>query len=233
MQGPCMSELVSIIIPVFNGEKYIAETIQSVLTQSYPNIEIIAVDDGSTDNTKHIICDQFEMVNYHYQNNQGQGAALNHGLSLAKGEFITFLDADDLIMPDKTKTQVNYLKSMPEIDMVYGIVEQFVCPSLTVRQQIAHAGTALNSATLAGATLSRKNCFERVGRLDPQWIIGGYMDWYLRAKEVGLQEYYLPELALRRRIHDNNQSITARDSRGQYLQILKASLERKKAATIA
>lgn len=106
--------LVSIIIPVYNAASFIAETINSALQQTWPNKEIIIIDDGSSDNSLAIIR-QFESVNVkiHTQINQGASAARNHGLQLAKGTYIQFLDADDLLSANKIEAQIEALADYP------------------------------------------------------------------------------------------------------------------------
>jgi glycosyltransferase involved in cell wall biosynthesis len=94
-----------VIIPVFNGEKYLAEAIESILAQCYSPIEIIIVDDGSTDNTP-AIAKQYESIRYLSQTHGGISAALNNGITISKGNFYAFLDADDLWMPDKLTLQI-------------------------------------------------------------------------------------------------------------------------------
>ncbi len=113
--------LVSIIIPTYNHRNYIAEAIDSALAQTYPRCEIIIVDDGSTDGTGDYLAEQFgAKITYGYQPNRGRGAARNLGLRLAKGEYIQFLDADDLIMPEKIASHVAFLEANPEYAAVYG-----------------------------------------------------------------------------------------------------------------
>ncbi len=104
--------LVSIIIPAYNSEKYLAETILSALSQTWPNKEVILVDDGSTDGSL-AVAKKFESVKVFYQNNRGASAARNKGLKESKGEFIQFLDGDDLLSPDKIATQVGILQQNP------------------------------------------------------------------------------------------------------------------------
>jgi glycosyltransferase involved in cell wall biosynthesis len=112
--------LVSIIIPTFNRGRFIAEAINSVLSQTYPNIELIVVDDGSTDETPAIIASiKDSRLHYVRQENRGRSNARNHALSLAKGKFITFLDSDDMYLPGKIDIQVDYLSRHPETGMVY------------------------------------------------------------------------------------------------------------------
>ncbi len=106
--------LVSIIIPVYNGAQWIGETLASALSQTYSNIEIIVVNDGSTDNTADVVC-RYAQANLQLveQPNRGQSAALNHGLSLAKGDYIQYLDGDDLLAPDKIERQLAFLQRQP------------------------------------------------------------------------------------------------------------------------
>lgn len=105
-----MKVLVSVIIPAYNSSQYISETIDSVLKQSYKHLEVIVVDDGSTDNTLQI-AEKFEKygVRVYAQKNKGACAARNYGYQLSKGEFIQFLDADDVLAPDKIEKQLNEL----------------------------------------------------------------------------------------------------------------------------
>jgi len=112
--------LVSIIIPVYNKAVYVAEALDSALAQSYPNTEIILVDDGSTDGSFEILKTYFEKfpdkINLIDQENQGVSAATNRGIQAAKGEYIQFLDADDLLSPDKIANQMGLLQNQaPEV----------------------------------------------------------------------------------------------------------------------
>ena len=117
--------LVSIISPCFNGEKYITKMLESILNQEYGNIELICVDDGSTDGTGEIINsyinrfnDKGKVLIYIYQDNMGQAAALNTGLKYIKGEYLCWIDCDDYIMPDSIRKKVDFLRQNPEYDAV-------------------------------------------------------------------------------------------------------------------
>ncbi|MBS1650677.1 MAG: glycosyltransferase family 2 protein [Bacteroidetes bacterium] len=121
-----MSLQVSIIIPAFNASLYIKETINSILLQKEIDFEIIIIDDGSTDKTKEII-DSFDdkRIFYFYQHNQGVSAARNEGLEKAKGEFIIFFDADDVMLENFLYSRVNYLKQHSELDFISGELLKF------------------------------------------------------------------------------------------------------------
>ena len=113
--------LVSIIIPAYNSAAYIREAIGSARTQTYQNIEIIVVDDGSTDNLKKILTPYITkgLIRYFYEGNKGLAAARNFGMRNAKGNYIAFLDADDIFLSGKIETQVKYLETHPECDVSY------------------------------------------------------------------------------------------------------------------
>jgi glycosyltransferase involved in cell wall biosynthesis len=114
-------------MPAFNGENFIQQAIESVISQTYPNWELIIVDDGSTDATAgmiHRYSDEARIRSV-YQENKGQASALNHGLDLAVGEFVTTLDTDDWFTSNSLLDRVNYLKNHPEFGTVYG--DGFYC----------------------------------------------------------------------------------------------------------
>jgi glycosyltransferase involved in cell wall biosynthesis len=117
-----MMDLVSVIIPAYNAEKYISETIESVLKQTYKNLEIIIVDDGSTDDTERVVNNKlqaFSKYKFLKQNNLGPAAARNLGIKNAEGDYIAFLDADDLWLPQKIEKQIRFLKEHPECGLVF------------------------------------------------------------------------------------------------------------------
>lgn len=113
--------LVSIIIPSYQSSEFVSNAIKSCLSQTYKNIEIIVIDDGSTDNTRNILSSYIDAkkINYIYQNNKGLSAARNTGLRTARGEYIQFLDSDDIMKPEKIQLQINYLINHPEDMGVY------------------------------------------------------------------------------------------------------------------
>lgn len=118
-----IDRLVSIIIPCFNAEQYISEAIESALNQTYGAIEVIVIDDGSTDNSTDIIARYNKQVCFVKQENGGPGAARNRGLDLAKGDYIQFLDADDLLGPDKIERCLDQFK--PDVGAVISSFEEF------------------------------------------------------------------------------------------------------------
>lgn len=136
-----MLKLVSVIIPCFNAQKWLAEAIDSCLGQTYPNIEIIVIDDGSNDNCLEILKSYGDKIIWESRPNCGGSAARNRGFALAKGEYIQFLDADDYILPEKIDKQVRFLEETGA-DVVYGDWQyQSHLPDGTIRlEEIAVCG---------------------------------------------------------------------------------------------
>jgi len=151
--------LISVIIPVYNCERYIAQAIESVLAQEYKNIEIIVVNDGSTDNTEKVVC-SYANVKYLSQTRNGVSMARNTGIQNSSGEFVAFLDADDLWTKDKLKIQNSLFSDDPDLDMVFGQVEQFFSPELeeSLKGRIDLTAARM-PGYLPGAMLIKRNSF--------------------------------------------------------------------------
>jgi len=221
--------LISVIVPFYNQEKYLAEAIASIQAQDYPAVEIIAVDDGSTDNSATIVRQLAPDAQYIYQPQSGAGKARNSGAQLAQGDFLAFLDADDLWQQNKLSIQFQALKSNPTLTMVFGHVKQFVSPDLNEQERKKILiPKMIMPAHLPGSMLIKSVAFFQVGEFDTQWIVGEFIDWYLRAKDLGLNCKMLPDIVLLRRIHDSNSGIRNRDHYTDYARIIRAALKRRK-----
>lgn len=222
-------ERISVIIPVYNGERYLAETLKSVMAQTYQPIEVIIVDDGSTDDSARIAKSFGPLIRYYYQANSGTAAAFNHGIQHAVGDYFAFLGADDLWTENKNEIQVKAFQKNPQIDIIAGYVQQFHSPELNEdeRKKIRCTDETLPGHVIP-AMLIKREAFFRVGLFEPQWVVGAEMSWYLRAKEKGLSMVMLPDLVLLRRLHKQNKGITQRKFINQRLHILKASLDRQR-----
>lgn len=220
---------VSTIINVYNGERYIAEAINSVINQEYSNMEIIVIDDGSTDKTKAIVQKFVPHVTYIYQENLGIASAKNNGIENATGDFFAFLDADDLWTKEKTTIQLNQLLKDASLDMVFSFIEQFYSPELSEEERKRYYFPEKPSPGIGSVTMIiRKESFNKVGLFNSQWRKGIFNDWYLRACEIGLKSEVNPEVFAKRRIHNNNHGIIHRDKSVDYVRMLKASLDRRR-----
>lgn len=216
------------MIPVYNSERYLAEAIESVLAQTYRPIEIIVVDDGSTDGSADIAKRFSPSVRYCFQPHSGLSAARNRGLDLAQGSFFAFLDADDLWVKDKLMRQMAVFDSNPNLDIVFGHIEQFHSPGLDeVNKEIRYPAKIMPGYS-AGTMLIRRDAFLRVGPFEARWKVGQFVDWYLRAVEKGLRSFMLPDVVMKRRLHATNMGILERESQTDYVRILKASLDRRR-----
>ena len=220
---------ISVIIPVYNGERYLAEAIQSVLDQNYPSLEVIVVDDGSTDESACTAKSFGPSIRYYCQPNSGQAAASNHGIGMADGDYFTFLDADDLWARDRIHLQTAAFDDHPDVDIVSGYVKQFFSPELdeNVKKRVRCLIDPIPGQIIS-AMLIKREAFFRVGLFETKWEIGEEMSWYLRAKEMELQMLMLPDLVLLKRIHECNKGITKRHLISQRAQILKAALDRRR-----
>ena len=223
-----MSEapLVSVVVAVRDGAAYLEAAVRSALAQTHPRVEVIVVDDGSTDDSAAIAESIGPPVRCVRQSPGGAAAARNGGVALARGDLIAFLDADDLWPVDRLERQVAALTEDPAIDLVFGSLLEFRGDA---PPQTGAAPIAPEPAKLGGTLLARRAALARVGPFATGWRVGEFMEWLLRAREAGLCERTIGALVLWRRIHGANQTIAERAGFGQYAQILKASLDRRRA----
>ncbi|PYS98211.1 MAG: glycosyltransferase family 2 protein [Acidobacteria bacterium] len=224
--------MISVVIGAFNAEEFIAEAIESVLSQSYKNFEVIVVDDGSTDNT-HRVVESFSDrgVVLVTQENNGAAAARNRAIEIAKGDYLAFLDADDVWTEFKLESQLNELAADPSLDAVFGMMQQVFQADWdqATAKPIAPDTDLLKGITQATMLIKRES-FNRIGPFSEERTVGEFVDWLLRAKEEGFNYKLMPDLHLRRRIHNNNLGIRARSEVNDYLRILKSSMDRRRIA---
>lgn len=191
---------VSIIIPCYNNAAFLSDAIASALAQTHPSIEIIVIDDGSTDASPSIIRSFGERIYWETQPNQGAPAARNRGLALAKGTYIKFLDADDVLLPNCIEQQVNLAESLSTKSkaIVYGnaqwvdpIGEKLKVenprPPLSDEDQIAHI---LENSPLTSCPLHRKDYLQAIGGFDPTLKKGQEHDLHLRLALSGVRFVY-------------------------------------------
>ncbi|MDZ4770957.1 MAG: glycosyltransferase [Chloroflexota bacterium] len=224
---------ISTIIPVYNGARYLREAIVSVQSQTLSPDEIIVIDDASSDETPTLIAelaaDDPRIRHTRLPMQSGAGAGRNHGVSMATGDLLSFLDADDLWMPDALAIQAETLRGNARIDITFGCVQQFFSPDLDARtRESARLDEAPRTALLPGGMMIRRSTFEQVGAFRTDVRVGEFVDWYIRARRLFLHEKMLPAVTLRRRIHRDNLT-RAGALHSDYARILKASLDDQRA----
>jgi glycosyltransferase involved in cell wall biosynthesis len=222
---------VSCIVPVYNGERYLAQALESIVSQSHQQLEILVVDDGSTDGTAAVAAGYAPRVRYLAQQNAGPAAARNRGVAAAGGEFVAFLDADDLWHRDKLARQIARFTARPELDYCVGHVQNFWEAELREEAERfeGHARGHPIAGYVTGTLVARKSLFQRVGNFNPSLGHGDAADWFLRADAAGAVKEMLPDVLLYRRLHQNNRSrVLAADSRGEFLHLLKRALDQRR-----
>lgn len=221
---------VSVVIPVYNGERYVADAIESVLRQSAPPVQVLVVDDGSTDATAAVVRAFTPRVKYHLQENMGAATARNTGIGLTTGTFVAFLDADDRWHADKLKKQLEAAEKQSDLAMIFCRVDEFLSPDSELARSGGVQIRKSFPAFLPSGLLAKREAFGRIGLFATDYGIGEFIDWYARAIDAGLEGVVLPDSLLERRIHDANQGVTKRDSyASEYLRILKKTLDRRRA----
>ncbi|MEO1004797.1 MAG: glycosyltransferase [Cyanobacteria bacterium J06638_38] len=220
--------LVSVIIPVFNCEQYLAAAIESVLGQTYQPVEIIVVNDGSTDRSGEVAQSFASAITYAAISHGGGAQALNHGICLCRGEYLAFLDADDLWVEDKLTWQMQALSSNPQLEAVFGQIEQFISPEIDAATTNLVITQRVSPAYHKDTLLIKRASFERIGMFDAQCKLTDFIEWYLRAFEQELVSMMLPQILAQRRLHQTNTTLNQRQYRVEYARVLKASLDRRR-----
>jgi glycosyltransferase involved in cell wall biosynthesis len=217
--------LVTVIVPVYNGERYLRESLESTCAQAFELYEVIVVDDGSTDGTAEIA--RSFPVRYLRQENQGQGAAKNAGLELARGRFVAFQDHDDVMPPTKLGVQSSYLLEHPETGCVTGrnewIFESGEPPPWLTRDPIYGELGGIQPCT----AMIRIEDLRRVGSFDVTYRWWHYQNLFVRLREHGVRIEVLPDVVLIKRIHDKNMT-NFRPTEHPLLRTMREKVERER-----
>src|SRR5262245_20824333 len=228
----CMTApLISCIIPVFNGERYLREAVDSILQQTYRPLEVILIDDGSTDGTAAVAAGYEEQITYLRQSNAGPAAARNLGLSVARGEFLAFLDADDLWHQEKLACQMARFATRPELEWCLTYLQNFWIAELSeeAAKWRNHQSMQPLPGYLLQTLLAKRTVFDSIGQFNPQLSIGEETDWFLRAIEQQTVMEMLPDVLVYRRFHYTNRTyLEMSQNRGILTHIIKASLDRRR-----
>lgn len=215
-------------IAVHDGEAYLAEAIASVLAQTRPPAQLVVVDNGSTDRSAEIAA-SFGEVELVSEPALGIGRARNAAVRAMSGDYLAFLDADDLWDPGKTELQLAAFAADPSIDLVFGQMRQFVSPGLdpAIAAEM-WTPTDPQPGLHLGAMLASRAAVEAVGPWPEEVAISDGLTFLLRADELGLRRVMLPEIVTHRRFHSANHSFVNRGERIEFARYLKRSLDRRR-----
>lgn len=219
---------VSVIIPAYNAEKFIAETLTSVLAQTLPDVEVIVVDDGSRDGTADVV-QRFPSVRYVRKPNGGVSAARNMGVSLAQSAYIAFLDADDIWHPDKLRQQLQALSSHPDSVLSCTRItnretDRAAFDTRTPPQDAPHrlypdlSVSFLEPYLATSTVMVRKSAFDATGGFDTSLRIAEDVDFYLRVLAKAPHVVYMSETLVFKRPVEGS---LGDDSAAGYVQLLK------------
>ncbi|MEA5496175.1 glycosyltransferase family A protein [Limnoraphis robusta] len=212
---------ISVVIPAYNCDRYVAQAVESVLHQTYSSVEIIVIDDGSQDNTRQVLQPYSAQIRYVYQDNQGVSVARNHGIHLAQGEFVAFLDADDVFLPDKLAVQLAVFEANPKLGIVHsgwrrinqqGETLMDVQPWETVPELNLESWLRWKPLGTMGTLMFRRNWLEEVGGFEPGLTHAEDVDLILRLALKGCEAEWLRQSTVCYRQHDQN---TMRDGISQ------------------
>lgn len=206
---------VSVIIPTYNGSRYICQTVESVLRQTYRDREVIVVDDGSLDQTGELLKPYRDRIRYYRQDNQGVAAARNFGLEVARGKWINFLDHDDWLLPQKLALQVKVFEQQPTVGMVHSgwrRVNQWGEPLTNVEPWHDSPNLDLHEwlqrmPVLFSPMLFQREWLERVGGLDTGYKQACDVDLVQRLALMGCRTAWVRQVTTCYRQHPKNDSL--------------------------
>jgi len=228
--------LVSVILPAYNGERFVAEAVESILAQTYSPVELIVVDDGSTDRTMEIVS-RYEGAKIVSKENGGPASARNVGLKAAAGKIIAFNDQDDVMLPRRLEVQAGRLIEDMDVDLVVCAQEVFFeegapMPDWDRRVSPLLFGEDNPEETLIGSIslVTRRRVFDRIGIFDEEIFGGDDLDWMLRATEAGFGFERIDEKLLRRRVHAQNISQDADVCQSALLNCFRKRAQRRRAS---
>lgn len=223
---------ISCIIPVFNGERFLAEAVDSVRRQSVPVYEIIVVDDGSVDRTAAVVAELGPNVTYVYQENQGASAARRQGAAMAQGEYIAFLDADDLWRPEKIASQLACMEAAPRLGACTTYMQNFWMAEVEGELPAQSERLTAPQPGVASTVFLRSAAYRAIGPLDETLRHRDIQDLLARLQAAGWAFTTLSEVLVDRRIHGSNISRNRVDTGEQeLLRLAAAALLRRRAST--
>ena len=201
--------LISVMMPTYNNAKYIKQAIESIYAQNYDNIEIIVVDDGSTDNTKEIV-QQYKDIKYFYIEHKGIPFARNTALEKSTGEYIAFLDSDDYWLPNKLNTQIQYFKDHPDCEIVFTKYENFFENEDVKKNKIAifEKTSEKNNNSCLETSVVKKRVFDKCGKYNESLEFGEDTEYEYRISKNNINiKHIINKIFYMRRLHGKNISL--------------------------
>jgi len=223
---PASAPLVSVIIPTYDRAGFVGDALASVVAQAYDPLEVIVVDDGSTDGTADVVAACERPVRWIQQEHRGVSAARNRGLAEARGELIAFLDSDDVWTEGSLRHRVAFLTDHPEAAAVHGKTRVRNLTAGTTLRRYAD-GEAVQHPCF-GSMLVRRSAFAAVGMIDETFAHSEDVDWLCRAKEKGIVIIQTDHVVLEYRIHGGNMTSEVAENRAFLFRALKQSLDRRR-----
>lgn len=221
-----MNPLVSVIVPVYNGERFLAEALQTALSQDYRPMQVIVADDGSTDGSV-AVARSFPEVTVLELEHGGVSIARNSAVAASEGEWLAFLDADDLWLPNKVSRQVDAGSSSAKIGIV--LCEQIHQFDSVPRWWVWPTEPKSKTCFEPSAWLVRRSVFDDVGGFEPGRALGEDLNWLIRAWSLKVRHRVVRETLMRRRIHDGNTSAQLPTAELQLISLIRESVAIKRA----
>lgn len=222
-------ERVSVVLPVYNGARFLAETIESVLAQTGAEIELIVVDDGSKDTSAEIASSMGAKVIR--KPNGGLAAARNTGIEAARAPLVALIDDDDLWGKEKLAKQLAALAADPGAELCTTRFCYFLSPEIVMPASGSQVEPGVpQDRSCPSAWLLRRSVFERVGLFDPSYRLAEDIEWLGRARDAGARTIALQDCLVSKRVHDTNISGQHAASHQLAISALRASVARKRAA---
>jgi glycosyltransferase involved in cell wall biosynthesis len=221
--------MISCIVPAYNTELFIGAALESILSQNFEDLEIIVVDDGSMDRTAEICAGFPSTVRCISQENAGLPAARNRGLQYSRGDFITFLDADDVYVTGSLILQLKKLMLNPAVDLVVGrFLNEEISSVPGEPMAFVPVDTPDDIVLSMGVSLIRRHVFEIVGMFDESLRYCDDWDWFMRAREMQVPMLFHRETVMRRRLHHDNMTRDREIGNAYMAMMLKRSIERRR-----
>jgi glycosyltransferase involved in cell wall biosynthesis len=221
--------LVSVVVPVFNCERFLAEALRSIFSQDYRPLEVIVVDDGSTDESA-AVAFTFPEVKLIRQENGGVAAARNAGLAATQGGVIAWLDADDYWLPGKLTAEIRHLAENPSTEITLCHQRAFATPGDPEPLWLQSPRALKGFSYSLYASVMRREVFDRIGTFNTALRVGEDFDWYLRAKEAGVRLDILDSIFTCHRARSDSLTENHARTRQETIQVAKLALLRRRAA---